>query len=93
MTKETTEEVEIENVSVPGDDTGDLINVLFKAGFSEEETDIVLDAVFDMRAIPEGEVELDEEMIKIVDNFAGIGVDLNDDDLAVIRKELQKRFA
>ena len=92
MTEEITEEVEIKDVSVPNDDTGDLISVLFRAGFSDEEADIVLDAVFDMRAIPEGEVELDAEIIKIVDNFVDIGVDLSDDDLAIIRTELQKRF-
>ncbi len=93
MTEEIIEEIEIDNVSVPDDDTGDLINVLFRAGFSDEETDIILEAVFDMSARPEGEFELDEEIIKITDAFSDRGVDLNEDDLSVIRTELQKRFA
>ena len=93
MAEEITEEIEIDNVSVPNDDIGDLINVLFRAGFSDEEADIVLEAVSDMRAKPDGEIALDEEIIKIVDNFGDRGVDLNEDDLTIIRTELQKRFS
>lgn len=93
MKEEITEEVDIEDVKVPNDDLGDLISVLFKAGFSDEETDVVLEAVADMRAMPDGEVVLDEEMIKLSDKFEELGIELDEEGLAIIRGELLKRFS
>ncbi|MDA3840142.1 MAG: hypothetical protein PF572_03555 [Patescibacteria group bacterium] len=93
MEDNNTEKIELENVVVPDDDIGDLINVLFQAGFSDEETDIVMEAVFDMKSMPEGGVMLDEEIIKICDKFESLDNELSDEDLAIIRQELLKRFS
>ena len=93
MEEEKLEDIEIDDVGVSGDDQGDLISVLFKAGFSDEETDIILEAVADMKAMPEGNVMVDEEMIKISDKFEAVDVELSEDELAIIRGELLKRFS
>ena len=93
MKEEKIEDIEVEDVSVPGDDQGDLIGILFKSGFSDEETDIVLEAVNDIKAMPDGEVVLDEEIIKISDKFEAINIELSDEELAIIRGELLKRFS
>lgn len=93
MEEGKTEEIDIEDVKVPNDDLGDLISVLFKAGFSDEEADIVLEVVADMRAMPEGEVILDEEMIKLSDKFEALDIELDEEELAIIRGELLKRFS
>jgi len=92
MKEEKLEEIEIKNISVPNDDTGDLINALFQAGFSDEETDIILDVIEDIKTLPEGDVVIDEEIIKISDKFESLNIDLSEDDLAVIRREVLKRF-
>lgn len=93
MEDNNTENIEIENVVVPADDMGDLISVLFQAGFSDEEADIVLDTVRDLESMPVGEVMIDEEMLKISDKFELINIELNEDDLAIIRGEMLKRFS
>ncbi|PLX20878.1 hypothetical protein C0584_03780 [Candidatus Parcubacteria bacterium] len=92
MPEETTENVELEGVSVPNDDMGDLISALFRAGFSDEETDMVLDSVNDMQSMPEGEMMLDEEIMKLFDKFEIENIELSEEDKACIREELHKRF-
>ncbi len=92
MEENNTENIEIENIIVPSDDMGDLIAALFQAGFSDDEIDVVLQAVADIASIPDGELILDEEIIKITDKFEMLNMEISDEDLAVIRKELLKRF-
>lgn len=86
------ENLEVDNVVVPNDDRGDLIASLFQAGFSDEEIDIILETYNDILSASENDFMLDEEIIKIVDNFESQNIELNEDDLAVIRKEFKKRF-
>lgn len=86
------ENLEVDNVIVPNDDRGDLIASLFQAGFSDEEIDIILETYNDILSASENDFMLDEEIIKIVDNFESQNIELNEDDLAVIRKEFKKRF-
>lgn len=84
------ENLEVEEVVVPGDSRGDLIATLFQAGFSDEEIDIVLEAYNAFVLAPPGELMLDEEIIKIADNFEARNLELGEDDLAIIRNEFKK---
>jgi len=87
------ENLEVDKVVVPNDDRGDLIASLFQTGFSDEEIDIILEAYNDISSYPENEFMLDEEIIKIVDNFESNNIELNEEDLSIIREEFKKRFA
>jgi len=92
MEEQNTENIEVENVMVPNDEMGSLIAVLFQAGFSEEETDIVIDIYNDMSLRPREELMLDEEILKVSDEFEAKNLELSDEDLDVIRKEFIRIF-
>lgn len=92
MEEQNTENIEVENVVVPNDDMGSLIAALFQAGFSEEETDIVLDIYNDINLRPKEELMLDEEILKVSDEFEAKNLELSEEDLDIIRKEFLKRF-
>jgi len=93
MTEELDENLEVENVVVPNDDVGDLISALFQAGFSDEESDIILEVVAELKTVSDGSFMLDDEIMKISDKFEAHNVELTEDDLGVIRRELIKRFS
>jgi hypothetical protein len=92
MAEEVNENIEIDNVVVSNDDMGDLISVLFQAGFSDEESDIILEVVVNLKSSPEGSFMLDDEIMKISDKFELLNVELGEEDLVVIRTELSRRF-